>query len=433
MSSSDIVTCELFSNGLVCELLAGHDQNVQKVMKIADDTVALSNISLLSTLYGDLSWKTLWKMLYLAQSQDVTVDRCTMLSLLTDYLVNNSTFLTTNDVHDPKRLLTHLANSWITTIEHGKQDLSENSFTTLVKILDRCVGTLMSFNWHHELASCLNLAQALKPLNRRELSIDSYPCSPLPFPPFGRISPDKLRRIFEAGSEVLCLSKDVFELWRQRESKPANGMLMFHKFSQSDQRFNCSQAHHQFEQDTGLNTSNSQRKHVGNGKGLISCESKSEDQKGTSFSGKAATVITHSMSRKEPRMRTLDTYFKQNSLQSQSSGSRTHPSSLSLSLTLSQSDISQVNPCGSKEPTTDMSDTASTSMGQTSAPKSTKLPLQIDLMNFISNKHGPHKGHVKISSNKTNDISYPLRGQVTCYAENAKDTETMLEKRCPAL
>lgn len=63
MSSSDIVTCELFSNGLVCELLAGHDQNVQKVMKLADDTVAMSNISLLSTLYGDLSWKTLWKML----------------------------------------------------------------------------------------------------------------------------------------------------------------------------------------------------------------------------------------------------------------------------------------------------------------------------------------------------------------------------------
>ncbi|XP_071104642.1 uncharacterized protein [Haliotis cracherodii] len=426
MSSSDIVPCELFSNGLVCELLAGHDQNVQKVIKLADDTVALSNISLLSTLYGDLSWKTLWKMLYLAQSQDVTVDRCTMLSLLTDYLVNNSTFLTTNDVHDPKRLLTHLANSWITTIEHGKQDLSENGFTTLVKILDRCVGTLMSFNWHHELASCLNLAQAIKPLNRRELSIDSYPCSPWPFPPFGRISPDKLRRIFEAGSEVLCLSKDVFEQWRQRESKPA-------KSSQSVQRFNCSQAHHQFEQDTGPNTSNSQRKHVGNGKGLIYCDIKSEHQKVTSFRGKAATVITHSRSRKEPRMRTLDTYFKQNSLQSQSSGSRTHPSSLSLSLTLSQSDISQVNPCGSNEPITDMSDTASTGIGQTSAPKSTKLPLQIDLMNFTSNKHGPHKEHVKIRSDKTNDISYPLRRQVTCYAEYASDTETMLEKRCPAL
>ncbi|XP_067682560.1 mucin-2-like [Haliotis asinina] len=180
----------------MCSLLTDSDANLAALTDIAVSSLVNTHIPLLGHLCGDLPDKVVWKMVYLSCHQVRAQDRCTMLSVVTDYIVHSPVRLeTSKSGTNPSDIIRVLAQCWQNTLPSGKRDLDVRSLHKLTVTLARCVSQLRRYHLHDPFIVVLKQAMQLKKQARVDLSTMSFPTIHEPnFPRIAEISHNKMRR-----------------------------------------------------------------------------------------------------------------------------------------------------------------------------------------------------------------------------------------------
>ncbi|XP_071080324.1 mucin-2-like [Haliotis cracherodii] len=183
----------------VSSLLAEYDDNQACLTAMAESSLANSHIPLLGHLCGDLPEKVVWKMMYMSYHQLRAQDRCTMLSVVTDYIVHSPVFLETavnvKSGTSSSDIIRVLAQCWLKTLLSAKRGLDVQSFNNLTMTLTRCVSQLRVYHLHRPFKVVLKQAIRLKELACADLASTYFPPTvDVNFPRIAEISYNKMRR-----------------------------------------------------------------------------------------------------------------------------------------------------------------------------------------------------------------------------------------------